>query len=296
MAIVTTNNIHYGAIADAIREKSGGTASYKPAEMAAAIRGIQAGGGAEVIKAFVSLGTPSSNQFVNKRIAPVPADFKYGCRYTNTASEMTLELSCESGDNIICAAAYRKITTCPEIPDGWSLVAYIPPHSQDPSAQSLLILKTKATQSGTLVLTLTQSTSSQRFYALMINLRDTEIGAGRYVQGSQIAAITTPALFEHTLLINTSTTSIEAASTPLPWKHQIGSFTQRVFPSYGDDVKAGGRLNMEYVPWSGETTFADSNPRTFEYEILAKGGKTNGAIVYALELIPNTFSKWKYLI
>ena len=45
MAIVTTDNTHYGDIAAAIREKAGGTALYKPAEMAAAIRAIQAGGG-----------------------------------------------------------------------------------------------------------------------------------------------------------------------------------------------------------------------------------------------------------
>lgn len=46
MAIVTTDNAHYRDIAAAIREKAGGTALYKPAEMAAAIRAIQAGGGA----------------------------------------------------------------------------------------------------------------------------------------------------------------------------------------------------------------------------------------------------------
>ena len=45
MAIVLTNNAHYGDIAAAIREKAGGTALYKPAEMAAAIRAIQTGGG-----------------------------------------------------------------------------------------------------------------------------------------------------------------------------------------------------------------------------------------------------------
>ncbi len=45
MAIVTTDNAHYGDIAAAIREKAGGTALYKPAEMAAAIRAIQSGGG-----------------------------------------------------------------------------------------------------------------------------------------------------------------------------------------------------------------------------------------------------------
>ena len=49
MAIVTTDNSHYGDIAAAIREKAGGTALYKPAEMAAAIRAIQTGGGAPAV-------------------------------------------------------------------------------------------------------------------------------------------------------------------------------------------------------------------------------------------------------
>ena len=41
MGIITTDNAHYRGIAVAIREKVGGTAIYKPAEMAAAIRDIQ---------------------------------------------------------------------------------------------------------------------------------------------------------------------------------------------------------------------------------------------------------------
>lgn len=45
MAIVTTDNAHYRDIAAAIREKAGGTALYKPTEMAAAIRAIQTGSG-----------------------------------------------------------------------------------------------------------------------------------------------------------------------------------------------------------------------------------------------------------
>ena len=45
MAIVATDNTHYGNIAAAIREKNGLTAAYKPSEMAEAIRAIQAGGG-----------------------------------------------------------------------------------------------------------------------------------------------------------------------------------------------------------------------------------------------------------
>ena len=45
MAIVATDNTHYGNIAAAIREKNGLTAAYKPSEMADAIRAIQTGGG-----------------------------------------------------------------------------------------------------------------------------------------------------------------------------------------------------------------------------------------------------------
>lgn len=45
MALVTTNNEHYYAIAAAIRAKLSTEATYLPSEMAAAIRGIPTGGG-----------------------------------------------------------------------------------------------------------------------------------------------------------------------------------------------------------------------------------------------------------
>lgn len=46
MAIVTTDNQHYSAIADAIRAKNGEATLYKPSEMAAAITALPTGGGA----------------------------------------------------------------------------------------------------------------------------------------------------------------------------------------------------------------------------------------------------------
>lgn len=49
MAIVTTDNANYGDIAAAIREKAGGTALYKPAEMASAILAIPTGGGGDIV-------------------------------------------------------------------------------------------------------------------------------------------------------------------------------------------------------------------------------------------------------
>ena len=45
MAKVTTDNSNYTAIAQAIREKNGGTETYKPSEMAAAIGAISTGSG-----------------------------------------------------------------------------------------------------------------------------------------------------------------------------------------------------------------------------------------------------------
>lgn len=46
MAIVTTDNQHYSAIANAIRAKNGLTTTYLPSEMAAAITALPTGGGA----------------------------------------------------------------------------------------------------------------------------------------------------------------------------------------------------------------------------------------------------------
>lgn len=46
MAIVTTDNQYYSAIADAIRGKNGEATLYKPSEMAAAITALPTGGGA----------------------------------------------------------------------------------------------------------------------------------------------------------------------------------------------------------------------------------------------------------
>lgn len=46
MAIVTTDNQYYSAIANAIRGKNGTETTYKPAEMAAAITALSTGGGA----------------------------------------------------------------------------------------------------------------------------------------------------------------------------------------------------------------------------------------------------------
>ncbi len=45
MALITTNNEHYYAIANAIRAKNGESATYLPSQMAQAILDLPSGGG-----------------------------------------------------------------------------------------------------------------------------------------------------------------------------------------------------------------------------------------------------------
>ena len=62
--IVTTDDKHYGDIADAIRDKLGTTDGYKPEDMAAAVRDIESGGGGPNNYAKFTAATDSSISFV----------------------------------------------------------------------------------------------------------------------------------------------------------------------------------------------------------------------------------------
>lgn len=44
MSLITTDSVHYQDIADAIRYQNGGSATYRPDQMAAAILAISGGG------------------------------------------------------------------------------------------------------------------------------------------------------------------------------------------------------------------------------------------------------------
>lgn len=57
MSIVTTDSANYAAIAEAIRDKNGGTDTYTPAQMAAAIAGITGGGSSEDLLAARLINT-----------------------------------------------------------------------------------------------------------------------------------------------------------------------------------------------------------------------------------------------
>ena len=71
MAIITTDNAYYSAIASAIRSKNGSSATYKPSEMADAVSAITGGGGI----------TPAAQKDVNFY------DYDGTCLYSFTLAE-----------------------------------------------------------------------------------------------------------------------------------------------------------------------------------------------------------------
>ena len=73
MAIVTTNNQYYTAIANAIRGKNGTETTYKPAEMAAAITAIPSGGGSlDFMTNTTDYGSTTWESTTNKRSIVLP--------------------------------------------------------------------------------------------------------------------------------------------------------------------------------------------------------------------------------
>lgn len=64
MAIVTTDNKHYTDIAEAIRTKNGSSTTYKPSEMAAAIKAIESSSGEIAKTTAIDYSNYASGVFV----------------------------------------------------------------------------------------------------------------------------------------------------------------------------------------------------------------------------------------
>lgn len=118
MAIVTTDNQYYSAIATAIRNKAGVETTYKPADMAAAIAAIPTGGGAldfltnetdygVAIYQNSSETTPSRTIVLPDGITFDDVKFIIGTGYINNSSG-TVYNSARFGTYIYCPDLYDK--------------------------------------------------------------------------------------------------------------------------------------------------------------------------------------------
>jgi hypothetical protein len=90
-------------------------------------------------------------------------------------------------------------------------------------------------------------------------------------------------LFENTLLICSSESTISAAGPPPleVWRKTAGGYTVDYFPNYGDGSVSGGRLAMLYVPFKSQQPFAELN---LEYSISASN--SNSMLTCALNITP----------
>lgn len=118
MAIVTTDNQYYSAIADAIRGKNGEATLYKPSEMAAAITALPTGGGAldfltnetdygVAIYQNSSETTPSRTIVLPDGITFDDVKFIIGTGYTNNSSGTVR--NARFGTYIYCPDLYDKV-------------------------------------------------------------------------------------------------------------------------------------------------------------------------------------------
>lgn len=219
--------------------------------MAALIDSIEAGGG-DALKAFAQLPDASSSSAVVKNVVPVPAKFAYKSGYTGSAQSLSVSIDVSSGDTVIAGVAMRKITNLPTIPDGWELVQYVPALSGDTIKQCLLVLKATAGTDGTLTLTLTQEDASQRFYMLLLNLKDSKVYdstqcSGGYLRGN--FSLELP--YEHNLVLASSPITSTDTGT-IAWRIYSVLAEKYYMPNANDGASLGGRLCAMMVPYKSQ--------------------------------------------
>lgn len=97
MANVLVEETSLSNIASAIREKSGGSATYKPGEMAAAISNLPTGGSSSDIEDNI-ITRNISGDYMNDRVSSIGD----GAFYNSNVSSISMSNVTSIGDNSIC--------------------------------------------------------------------------------------------------------------------------------------------------------------------------------------------------
>lgn len=132
MAIVATDNTHYGNIAAAIREKNGLTAAYKPSEMADAIRAIQTGGELEIVNGSFIPAEDAKSFVVHHNLGRIPklaflllADNDLFSRANPTARFVMSVQALENGNFIFVSNTGKNRAERPSYETNWMSSDYM---------------------------------------------------------------------------------------------------------------------------------------------------------------------------
>lgn len=219
--------------------------------MAALIESIEEGG-TSAEKAFAPMPDVSSSGIIPKAVVPFPSKFSYIGSYTNSSAELSASISVNSGDTVIAGVAMRSITALPAIPDEWEVLQYVPAAPEDTETkQCLLVLKATASTDGELSLTLSQENASQRFYMLLVNLKDSTVYGGTQYGGTYSEGNFSLELpYEHSLVL-ASAPIVSTSSGSGSWRI-YSVFAEKYMADFKDNAAYGGRLCAMTVPYKSQ--------------------------------------------
>ena len=118
MALKTINDEYLIAIGEAIRKKNGTEETYKPSEMAEAIRSIEGGGIGEIIltgDCIYALAAPAWDSILSNIETENITNCKY-MFYTSPVETAPIEINCKIDEYIDCSYMFYKNVNLKEIP------------------------------------------------------------------------------------------------------------------------------------------------------------------------------------
>ena len=254
--------------------------------MADLIAGIEAGGGDVIVKAFET--QPLKNEIIKKYIVPT-INIAYSSAYTSSSAKLSITFTYgNSGDTHLAVFALRGYAEMPAIPDNWECIKWVPPVAGNINVQSLLLLRHIVTdseqgESATISISVMNNFTYSRHYGIVLNLGDTSIDDSEIITFAQdnIASVTME-LYEHTLLMCTSTIATGSAYGNEAWPTGNMGYISKILPNYGDGFQAGGRLAVMYIPYKSHQPFES-------LKLQATGLNDKACIICcALKLTPGT--------